>query len=66
MSCRCSECLQAYQPEKLFTREYLGLLQRKCENNFNVIDYTMKSDGLNFHDAVLKLSKYFQIKPEYT
>jgi hypothetical protein len=49
---------------KLFTKEYLCHLQKECEK-FTIFDYIMKSEGKSFHDAIMRLSHYCKLKPEY-
>lgn len=48
----------------LFSKEYLEKLQDEC-SKFSIIDYIMKSKNISFHDAVLELAKYCELKPEY-
>jgi hypothetical protein len=49
---------------KLFTNEFLDILAEKAEE-FSVLDYIMESKNLSFHDAVLDLARYCELKPEY-
>ncbi len=49
---------------KLFTKEYLEKLQESSQD-FTIVDYIMRSKKLSFHDAIIELSKYCELKPEY-
>ena len=49
----------------LFTKEYLEQLQDYFESNFSIIDYIMQSKNMSFHDAIIELSKFCELKPEY-
>lgn len=48
----------------LLSKEFLEQLQQCCEQ-FTIIDYIMHSKNLSFHDAVLELAQYCDLKPEY-
>jgi hypothetical protein len=49
---------------KLFTKEFLDELQAVCDK-FTIIDYIMHSKNKNFHEAILDLAKYAELKPKY-
>ena len=48
----------------LLSKEFLEELYKCCEQ-FTIIDYIMHSKKLSFHDAVLELAQYCDLKPEY-
>lgn len=48
----------------LFTKEFLQELTAKSDNS-KLIDYVMIHEKLSFHDAIVSISKYFNLEPEY-
>ena len=49
---------------EMFTKNFLDQLN-EISDQFTIIDYIMKSENLSFHDSILKLSKFCELKPEY-
>ena len=47
-----------------FTQEFMDDLSVKT-SEFTIVDYIMNSKKISFHDAILELAKYCELKPEF-
>lgn len=49
----------------IFTERFLDTLHENFEKKFSIIDYIMISKNISFHDAIIELAKFCELKPEY-
>jgi hypothetical protein len=48
----------------LFTKKFLEELRQTCGSD-TMLDHYINDQGMTFHDAIIRLSNFHDIKPEY-
>jgi len=63
LECSCKKEMKPTLPV-FFSHKFLDELQARCET-LGVIEYVMQKEDLSFVEAVLHLSVFFGMQPEY-